>query len=197
MKAVGVTTSDVRALDDEALLLAVAARDQEAFAALYDRHGQLALRIAYDVLREYHGAEDAVQEGFLRIWRAAAGFDPQRGTARAWIRTVIHNGAISRLRGKAGRARLDLPLDSTHALTSDNDPHAIAEAHERRDLIHQILAALPLLQREAVELAYFTGLTCQEIATRTATPAGTVKSRLRLGMQKLRESLAQPAVVAV
>jgi RNA polymerase sigma-70 factor (ECF subfamily) len=184
-------------IDDEGLLLAIANRDQEAFATLYDRYDQFAFRIAYDVLRERHQAEDAVQEAFLRIWRAAGGFDPQRGTAKAWVRTVIQNGAVSRMRGKSGRARLDLPLDITYALASDDDPQVIAEAHERQYAVHQVLAALPQLQREAVELAYFTGLTCQEIAARTATSTGTVKSRLRLGLQKLREALAVPASVAV
>lgn len=191
------SSDDASWLDDEALLVAIANRDQQAFAVLYDRYGRFAFRITYDILRERHQAEDAVQESFLRIWRGAAGFDPQRGTARAWVRTVIHHGAIGHLRGKAGRARLDLPLDITYALVADDDPQALAEAHERHNAVHQVLAALPQLQREAVELAYFTGLTCQEIATRTATSTGTVKSRLRLGLQKLREALLSPASVAV
>jgi len=183
-------------LDDGALLLAIANRDHQAFATLYGRYERFAFRIAYQVLKEQGQAEDAVQEGFLRIWRSAASFDPQRGGAQSWVGTVIQHGAINRLRGKAGRTRTELPLELTYALVADAAPEAVIEASERRETVIRVLATLPRSQREVVELAYFAELTCREIAEQTATAPGTVKSRLRLGLQKLREALAPAALLA-
>lgn len=190
------TPAGSTSLDDGALLLAIVQRDQQAYAILYDRYARFALRIAYQILREQGQAEDAVQEGFLRIWRSAASFDPQRGSAQAWVRTIIQRGAINRLRGKVGRTRTELPLDITYAEVADALPEALIEAGERRETVMQSLATLPRPQREVVELAYFAGLTCREIAERTATSPGTVKSRLRLALRKLREVLAPAALLA-
>ena len=190
------TPTAVIALDDGALLLAIASRDQQAFATFHDRHNRFAFQIAYQILRDQGQAEDVVQEGFLRIWRGAGSFDPQRGCAQAWVRTVIQRSAINRLRGKMGRTRTELPLELSYAGRADAAPEALIEAGERRDTVMQSLATLPRPQREVVELAYFAGLTCREIAEQTATSPGTVKSRLRLGLQKLRETLAPAALLA-
>jgi RNA polymerase sigma-70 factor (ECF subfamily) len=180
--------------DETALLAAIVARDQTAFAELYDRYSTPAYRLAYQLLGERGAAEDVVQEVFLAIWRRAADFDATRGNVQAWLLTSVRHAAISRLRGKHGRARFDVTLDALADFANGDDPHATAEANERRTLVRRGLGILPAAQREAIELAYFAELTCEEIAARTAVALGTTKGRLRLARGRLRTILA-PAVM--
>ncbi len=176
--------------DEAALLTAIVARDQVAFAALYDRYSIPAFRLAYQLLGERGAAEDVVQEVFLAIWRRAAGFDAGRGNVQAWLLTSVRHAAVSRLRGKHGRARFDITLDALADFATGDDPQAAAEANERRAIVRRGLGTLPDPQREAIELAYFAELTCEEIAARTAVALGTTKGRLRLARGRLRIVLA-------
>ena len=176
--------------DETALLTAIVARDQTAFAELYDRYSTSAYRLAYQLLSERGVAEDVVQEVFLAIWRRAAGFDAARGNVQAWLLTSVRHAAISRLRGKHGRTRCDVPLDALADFATGDDPQVIVEASERRAIVRRGLEVLPAAQREAIELAYFAELTCEEIAARTAVALGTAKGRLRLARGRLRTVLA-------
>lgn len=177
---------------DEAVLLAIQRRDDAALAELYDRYGRLAFGLAYRVVGERGGAEDVVQEAFLSVWRHAARYRLERGGARSWLMAIVHNAAIDRRRGRHKRELSDVELDSVaFALETDaEDTFVVVAAGIRAEQVREALTALPLEQRQAIKLAYFGGLTHQEIAERTGTPLGTVKSRMRLGLVKLRALLA-------
>lgn len=174
---------------DEALLTAIAGRDQRAVAALYDRYGGLAYGLALRVLNDRHAAEDVVQEAFLSAWRRAESFQPGRGGARAWLLAIVHHRAIDRLRGTAGLARHNVPLDAVAGVLAVDDSWQEVSIHLLRERLKQGLATLPAAQRQAIELAYFGGHTQAAIAERMAVPVGTVKACMRLGLQKLRGSL--------
>jgi RNA polymerase sigma-70 factor (ECF subfamily) len=174
---------------DEALLDAIIARDDRAIAALYDRYGGLAFALAYRILGERGAAEDVVQDAFLSVWRRAGSFQTGRGSVRTWLLSIVHHRAIDRLRGTAGRARQDAPLDEVDRVVSAEDPWREVSTTIQRDVLKSGLATLPEAQRETIELAYFGGYTQNEIAQRMAVPLGTVKGRMRIGLQKLRSVL--------
>jgi RNA polymerase sigma-70 factor (ECF subfamily) len=185
--------TDARALswDDDALLAAIQARDDEALAALYDRYGRLAFGLAYRMLGERGVAEDVVQESFLNVWRRAAGFELGRGSARSWLMSIVHNLAIDRRRGRQRRTWTDVALDEVDALleTEEDDALAVVVQSIEAERVQAVLQALPDEQRQAIVLAYFMGLTHQEIAEQTGAPLGTVKSRMRLGLRRMRALL--------
>ncbi len=180
-------------LDDEAIILAIQRRDHTALATLYDHYGGLAFGVAYRILGERGVAEDVVQDAFLAVWRRAESFQAGRGTLRSWLMTIIHNGAIDRRRGRHRRELEHVDLDTVHYRLQTDAEDTFATVAERLDAEHvrEAIRGLPGEQREAIELAYFSGLTHQEIAEQTGTPLGTVKSRLRLGLHKLRRELIQ------
>ncbi len=171
---------------DEALLDAITARDDRALAALYDRYGGLAFALAYRILGDRGAAEDVVQDAFLSVWRRAGSFQTGRGSVRTWLLSIVHHRAIDRLRGTAGRARQDAPLDEVDRVVSAEDPWREVSTTLQREVLKRGLATLPDAQRETIELAYFGGYTQNEIAQRMAVPLGTVKGRMRIGLQKLR-----------
>ena len=175
---------------DAALLARIAAGDQVAFAALYDRHSTPLYRRAYRLLGQREAAEDAVQTAFLNVWRRAGTFDPARGDAGAWLMVSVSHAAIDQLRGRAGRARGDAPLDGLVTRAASDDPHAVVVARERRGLVRVGVAALPAAQREAVTLTYFAEMDGTALATHEGVPLGTVKGRLRLARAKLRDTFA-------
>lgn len=179
---------------DEALLVAIAGREERAIAALYDRYGGLAYSLAYRILGERGAAEDAVQEAFLSVWRRAASFAAERGSVRAWLLSIVHHRAIDRLRGKTGRARHDAPLDELDRVAAVEDPWREVAGNLQRDLLRQVLATLPDAQRRTIELAYFDGYTQQQIAGLMGVPVGTVKGRMRLGLHKLRDVLDRAGI---
>lgn len=184
---------DAPTADDDSLVVAIQRRDEAALGELYDRYGRLALGVAYRMLGERGASEDVVQEAFLNVWRKASGYQPGRGSVRTWLLTIVHNLAIDRRRGRHRHAVSDVPIDDVaySLATDEEDLFASVAGMIDAQQMQAALANLPAEQREVIVLAYFGGLTHQEIAGRTATPLGTVKSRMRLGLQKLRGALEQ------
>ncbi len=178
-------------LSDEEILAAIQRRDDAALAELYDRYGRLAFGLAYRILGERGTAEDIVQEAFLAVWRRASSFQADRGSARAWLMSIVHNASIDRRRGRYKREQTDVALDDLafKLETGAEDTFDLVSERIEAEHVRAALGGLPVEQREAIELAYFGGLTQQEIATRTGTPLGTVKSRMRLGLHKMRSLL--------
>jgi RNA polymerase sigma-70 factor (ECF subfamily) len=180
-------------LDDEELMQRLAYRDLWAFRALYDRYGNLVYSAALRVLRDPQVAEDMVQEIFLRIWRKPDSYVAQRGRFATWLTSVTRNRAVDEIRSRGRRFRYETasPEEQERELPAPdtNDPALTAELADQRRLILAALAQIPAEQRQIIELAYFGGLTQQEIAERLSQPLGTVKTRIRLGMQKLRAAL--------
>jgi len=162
--------------------------DSESVASLYDRDGAAAYGLAFRVLGESNAAEDVVQESFVALWRQAERLDPARGV-RSYLLTIVHNKAIDRLRQKGRRA--ELALDPALPVpASSEDPLESAERGSERESVRAALGSLPPEQRQAVEMTYFGGLTINEAAARMNIPVGTVKSRLRLALTRLRRELA-------
>jgi RNA polymerase sigma-70 factor (ECF subfamily) len=183
---------------DEALMVAVAARDDLAFSALYDRYSDMVFATSLRVLADRQLAEDATQDVFVRLWRRPELFMSERGRFLSWLMSVTRNRAVDELRARGRRRR----REATTLLTSEDpgeniqasdvdDPLSTAQLHEEQALVRKALAVLPFEQRRALELAYFGGMTQQEIALALHEPLGTVKTRIRLGMQKLRTALAE------
>lgn len=162
--------------------------DPEAVEALYDRYGRMAFGLAYRIMKETSAAEDIVQEAFVSAWTNARGFDPSRGNLRGWLLTIVRNRAIDRLRS-GRRTRQEAPLESANQIAGSGDTlEAVTLSAERKE-IRDGVAALPDEQRRTLELGYFDGLTHVEIADRMGVPLGTVKGRMRLGLEKLRAHL--------
>ncbi|MDE2571431.1 MAG: sigma-70 family RNA polymerase sigma factor, partial [bacterium] len=180
---------------DETLLALIARRDALAFETLYRRHAALARLLAYRVVGDAEDAQECLQDAFARIWERAESYRPSGVGPRAWIVTIARNAALDRLRRRKARPQSQ-PLESLplRTLSLTGDP---AEASVREDLRLRVQAALKELsqeQRETLELAYFSGLTQREIAERTNSPLGTVKSRIRLAMRRLRDTLEPLAI---
>ncbi len=177
-------------LSDEALVALVARGDEPALAELYDRVGRVAYGLALRVLRDERLAEDAVQEGFLAVWRTAAAFRAERAKASTWILTLVHRRAVDLVR-REERRRAE-PLDEgTAASIASNEPEPDEAAWLRfeRERVQEALARLPDAQREAIELAYYGGFSQTELAERLGVPLGTIKSRMFAGLARLRELL--------
>ena len=174
-----------QSISDGELLARIAARDDAALGVLYDRYSGLALGLAYRILRDRGQAEDVVQEAFLSAWRRAASFDAGKGSPRSWLMTIVHNASIDRRRGRFRHQQNEVDIDDHTWRLADDDVWDTVSRQLDREQVRRALAALPPEQREALELAYFGGLTQAEIAERTGQPLGTVKSRARLGMRRL------------
>jgi RNA polymerase sigma factor (sigma-70 family) len=173
-------------LPDEALLALVARGDDDALAALYDRFGRVAYNIALRVLRDAELAQDAVQDAFLAAWRTAAAFDPRRGSASTWLLTLVHRRAVDVVRREQRRRTEPLEDEGTVAGGATDED---AWIRDRRRAVQAALAQLPPDQRQALELAYYGGLTQSELAERLGVPLGTVKSRMFAALGRLRDLL--------
>lgn len=173
---------------DEELAARLTARDALALAELYERYGRAIYSLALRILRDRESADELVQDVFLRLWHQPERYLAERGRFATWLLSVAHHRAIDLLRRRKGQRQPggdDLTaLPANHPAPDD----AVVESELRRT-VRQALATLPEPQRRSLELAYFDGLTQSEIAARTGEPLGTIKTRMRLGMLKLREQL--------
>jgi RNA polymerase sigma-70 factor, ECF subfamily len=172
---------------DEDLMPLVEVGDAEAFAALYDRHGRMAYSLAYRMMGEKQEAEDVVQEAFVKVWRSAGGYRVGRASVRTWILSIVRNRGIDHIRSRASRGRMQ---DEVEVLAPTSEPsEAFAEAwrNTQQEQVREALNTLPHEQLKILELSYFSGHTHAEIAEHLELPLGTVKGRMRLGLQKLRD----------
>jgi RNA polymerase sigma-70 factor (ECF subfamily) len=177
-------------LSDEALVALVARGDDGALGELYDRVGRIAYGLAMRVLRDDRLAEDAVQEGFLAVWRSAAAFRAERAKASTWILTLVHRRAVDLVR-REERRRAE-PLTEETAVREGGAAEATDEAawlRFERERVQAALRQLPDVQRETLELAYYGGYSQSELAERLGVPLGTIKSRMFAGLARLRELL--------
>jgi len=185
------TPPDERAPADARLLQRMAQRDRAAFAELYDRFSRPLHATAFRIVNDRADAQDLVHDAFLTLWDKAADFDPARGSAFAWAVTLVRNRAIDRVRSRRRRHELltaSAPADLGYEENSDDVGDAAASGDQAR-AVRAAVATLPAEQQRALELAFFGGLTQQEIAAQLAEPLGTVKARIRRGLLKLRDAL--------
>jgi len=171
----------------------IGAKDPGAFEVFYDRHGGVAFSLAYRIVGERGAAEDVVQEAFISIWRSGARYDAARGSVRSWTLGIVRNRAIDALRSKAGKGpKLDFDDDS---ILEHRPAAELTEAEAlRRETGRELrgaLGELPGEQSRVIELAYFGGFSQSEIARMLDVPLGTVKGRMRLGLEKIRGELAE------
>jgi RNA polymerase sigma-70 factor, ECF subfamily len=188
-----IRASRAERLADEELMPLIGEKDADAFEVFYDRHGGVAYSLAYRIVGERGAAEDVTQEAFISIWRSGARYDPTRGSVRSWALQVVRNRAIDALRSRAGRAsKLDFDDDSIleHRPAEElTDVEALRR--ETAGEVRRALGGLPGEQSKVIELAYFGGFSHSEIAAMLGVPLGTVKGRMRLGLEKIRGELAE------
>ena len=180
---------DLAHLSDEALVALVARSDEVALGELYDRFGRVAYGLARRILRDDALAEDAVQEGFLAVWRSASRFMPERSKASTWLLTLVHRRAVDLVRHEE-RRRAEALDEREHAADVPSDE--VVWLRYERERVQAALARLPDQQREAIELAYYGGFTQSELSERLGQPLGTIKSRMFTGLGRLRELLTEP-----
>ena len=182
-------------LEDEALVGLVVAREEAALEALYDRYGRRVYSLALTMLHDPGAAEEVTQEVFLSVWRRAASFSKERGRLVTWILSIAHHRAVDALRSRRRRTQQDGPLDErverSFADTLGESPDNAAVLQEEGHYVRQALRELPAEQQRVLVLAYYHGLTQGEIAQKLGHPLGTVKTRMRLGIHKLRQSLEE------
>ena len=187
----GTSTSPENRQADQASLARAGRGDERAFAELYDRHARLVFSLALRILQDRADAEDIVQEVFAQVWSQAGRYDASRGSVAAWMLMLTRSRAIDKLRAKRSRPE---SAGDAHAAEAVVDLAAAQDLEllsaEQMARLQQALKELPDEQRTALELAYYDGLTNVEVAARLAEPLGTVKTRIRQAVIKLRESLA-------
>ncbi len=183
---------DSRARDREliALIERIAQADQTALATLYDTTNRLVYGLTLRVLNDTGAAEEVVLDVYTQVWRQAASYDTGRGSPMAWLTTIARSRAIDRLRSGWQTQQRQASLDAvTDKETVAANPEEATAMSERQRIVRQALAQLSPEQREVIELAYYSGLSHSEIAAQLGQPLGTVKTRTRLGMMKLRAAL--------
>jgi len=189
-----LTVQDLQRLADEDLMPLVERKDPRAFEIVYDRHGGAAFSLAYRMVGNRSAAEDITQEAFLSLWRSGARYDRARGSVRTWLLGIARNRAIDLLRREVMQAPA---ISFDDEMSTDKRPSSSVETDVealRRDAARQVrgvLNELPGDQMRVIELAYFGGLTHSQIADMLGMPLGTVKGRMRLGMEKIRARLAE------
>jgi RNA polymerase sigma-70 factor, ECF subfamily len=181
---------------DSALVAQAASGDERALGELYDRYGGMSYSLTCSIVGEHADAEEVVADAFAQVWRTAAGFDPARGSVTAWLATIVRTRALDLVRSRKRRARV---LEEAAVVTDEGEtlvlaptlesPDRGAELTETSAIVRRSLAELPPPQRRVIELAYFGGLSQSEIAAQLSEPLGTVKTRMRAGMEKLRQAL--------
>jgi RNA polymerase sigma-70 factor (ECF subfamily) len=182
----------LRSLADEDLMALVAQGRPDAFELLYDRHADIAFSLAYRICGQRAMAEDVLQESMLTVWRRGVRYDAARGSVRTWILATVHNRAIDEIRRRTVRDRGragDETLAERLAAQERTDVEVLRR--ESAGAVRGALHALPAEQRRVIELAYFGGMTHVEISDLLGMPVGTVKSRMRLGLARLRLELGE------
>jgi RNA polymerase sigma-70 factor (ECF subfamily) len=178
---------------DPALLARIAKGDQQAFSQLYDHSNTLLYTLALRILGNREEAVELLQDVYLEIWRKVARYDVGRGTPIAWLITLTRSRALDRLRARASRCQqFKETLDGDTVARAQDfgpSPYETQADQELRLLVGQAISSLPAAQQQAIELAYYEGLSHSEIATKLNQPLGTVKTRIKLGMSKLRDTL--------
>lgn len=181
-------------LADEALISAISNGEEWALELLYERYYRYAYSLAYRVMQDSTIAEDIVQEAFLSIWRKAASYQAQYGNVRSWLQAIVHHRAIDKVREARHRSQQWVPLqigNEQDPLGEQPDVWEEAWHDEQHRLIRTVLDQIPADQRQVIELAYFGGYTHAEIAEQWHIPLGTVKGRMRLGLQKMKYLLQE------
>jgi RNA polymerase sigma-70 factor (ECF subfamily) len=184
--------TDVSVLADEDLMQLMRQGDAQAFEMIYERHKTAAFSLAYRMIGRQGAAEDVVQEAFLSLWRSGARYDRARGSVRTWVLGIVHHRAIDALRRSMvhdKRRASDEGIEERFEAKERTDVQAVR--HEEATEVRSALATLPEEQSKAIELAYFGGFSHSEIAAMLETPIGTVKGRIRLGLEKLRGQLGR------
>ncbi len=190
---VATDTAEIRSRDQElvSLVRRVAEGDQSALATLYDATNRLLYGLVLRVLSDVSSAEEVLLDVYTQVWRQAASYDTSRGSPLAWLTTIARSRAIDRLRSGWQDQQRKEPLDMLGDAPADSaSPEDLTVASERQRFVRAALDSLSPEQREVIELAYYSGLSHSEIAARLNQPLGTVKTRTRLGMMKLRDALA-------
>ena len=167
----------------------IAGGDAEALGALYDRYGRVAFGVLYRLLPNPEAAEEVAQDAFHSVWRQAASYRAERGSVRTWLLAICRNAAIDWRRTRGKRAEREVTIEAASDLVADGKVDEKVIDTVRAERIRDVVRKLPAEQREVLALAFWGGYSQSEIAARTDTPLGTVKSRVRLAMTKLRESL--------
>jgi RNA polymerase sigma-70 factor, ECF subfamily len=183
---------DIRDLADEEAMQLVQSGNPRAFELLYDRHGGAAFSLAYRMVGNRAAAEDIIQEAFLSIWRSRLRYDPARGSVRTWVLGIVHNRAIDGLRRNLVHDRRRETMEGVeerHEAPERTDVEAARREQARS--IQSALKTLPDEQRRTIELAYFAGYSHSQIAELLDEPIGTVKGRMRLGLDKMRRQLSE------
>jgi RNA polymerase sigma-70 factor (ECF subfamily) len=183
----------IERLADEDLMPLVGRNDPAAFEIFYDRHGGAAYSLAYRIVGDRVAAEDVTQEAFLSIWRSGARYDATRGSVRTWMLGIVRNRAIDWIRRDSSRAPR-LTVDDESVLERQPDPVLTEAEALRRESARELrgaLGELPPEQSRVIELAFFGGFTHSQIAEMLGAPLGTVKGRMRLGLEKIRSELAE------
>jgi len=184
------SVADVQQLRDEELLALIVRREEAALGVLYDRYGGLVYTIALRITGDRQTAEEVVQDVFQSIWQTAGSFQPGLGAAASWLVGISRHRAIDATRSKRERARTrEQTIEGGVFPDPGSNPDVSVLQLDLREAVRTALDTLPPSQRQAVELAYYGGLTRVEIAERLGEPIGTVKTRLRLGLLKLRDLL--------
>jgi len=177
-------------IQDSDLISKVARRDKNAFGVLYDRYCQLALSLAWRILNEREEAEDAVQEAFLQVWREAGSYDPKRGNVSTWLTTIARSRAIDKLRSRKARKVYDPASEDFQEVAEQlPDKGILRDGLDNRLLMRKVFGSLSVEQRVAIEMAYYEGMSQTEIAEALREPLGTIKTRIRGGLLRLRALL--------
>lgn len=186
---------ELSAARDRQLVRRIQGGDEEAFRSLFDAYGPSAMALAARVLRQAHLAEEIVQEAFLSLWLNPELYDERRGSVKAWLMTMVHHRAVDVIRREEAQRRRSDHLAAGLREETDDPSEDVVEAvaaPAERAAVRAALEALPPEQRTVLELMYFDGLSQTQIAERTGTPLGTVKSRALLGMRRMRAELGGP-----
>ena len=186
---------DLRSLADEELMYLVRGADARALEVVFERHAGAAFSLAYRMVGTRGAAEDVTQEAFVSIWRSGGRYDRSRGSVRTWVLGIVHNRAIDSLRRAQVHDRRRASDEGlAERLESGDRTDVEAARREESTLIREVLDSLPPEQKRVIELSYFGGFTHTEIAKMLTMPVGTVKGRMRLGLDKMRHKLGQEGV---